>query len=80
MACIGIQSSAISHLPLTTWLHDATRGGGERSFDNLSAVVSPNIYVTGCGGSTKWGIGEGEGPVVTVMRFVAGLAGPYNSR
>ena len=80
MACIGIRSSAISHLPLTAWLHDATRGGGERSFDNLGAVVSPNIYVTGSGGSTKRVIGEHEGPVVTVMRFVAGSAGPYNSR
>jgi hypothetical protein len=79
MACIGV-SSAISHLPLTAWLHDATWGGGELSFDNLRAVVSPNIYVTGSSGSTKWTIGEGVGRVVTVMRFVVGLAGPYNSR
>jgi hypothetical protein len=38
-----------------------TRLGGEQSFDNLRAVVSPNIYVTGSGGSTKWVAGEGAG-------------------
>jgi hypothetical protein len=68
MACIGISiecdfASSVDEESSTTQ-HVA---GGELSFDNLSAVVSPNIYVTGSGGSTNWTIGEGGGPVVTAL-------------
>jgi hypothetical protein len=50
---IEFQSSAISHLPLTVSSWTQPTGVGELPFDNASAVVSPNIYVTGRGGATK---------------------------
>ncbi len=54
------------------------RGIAATALRNAGAVVSPNIYVTGSGRSTKGAFAEHVRPVMTISCFATAIAQEYN--
>jgi hypothetical protein len=50
-----------------------------RHFGARRAALSPNIYVTGCRGSTKCSAGAGSRAILTIVRVVTTHTDGYNS-